>query len=116
MENGFDRPYMVRLMRFLERVDAQAGQVLIRQGEEANDLYFIEQGAVSVYREQEDGKPLRMRTLGLGTSVGELGLYLGTARTASVIADTPAVVYRLTRQAVEAMKNEDPGLAAYFHE
>lgn len=116
VESGFNRAYIQRLLQFLERVVAQAGETLIQQGEQADSLFFIEQGTVSVYSKQKNGEPLRLRTLGLGTSVGELGLYLRTERTASVIADTPAVTYRLTRQSIEAMTAKDPELAAVFHE
>ncbi|UCF25282.1 MAG: hypothetical protein JSV72_07745, partial [Ralstonia sp.] len=54
--------------------------------------------------------------LGLGTSVGELGLYLGTTRTASVIADSPTIAFRLTQAALSEMKEKEPELAATFHE
>ena len=59
---------------------------------------------------------MRLRTLGAGTVVGELGLYLNTARTASVIADMPTSAYRLTREALSRMKAQEPELAAAFHE
>ena len=58
---------------------------------------------------------MRLHTLGLGTSVGELGLYLGTTRTASVIADSPTIAYRLTQAALSEMEEKDPELAAAFH-
>jgi SulP family sulfate permease len=44
-----------------------------------------------------------------------LGLYLGTARTASVIADSPVIAYRLTRTALLEMEQKEPALAAAFH-
>ncbi|MGC9336390.1 MAG: cyclic nucleotide-binding domain-containing protein [Anaerolineae bacterium] len=83
---------------------------------EADDLYFIERGTVSVYLELENDKRVRLHTLGLGTSVGVLGLYLGTTRTASVIADSLTIAYRLTRAALTDMKEKEPELAATFHE
>jgi SulP family sulfate permease len=80
-------------MEFLEKVQIQEGEYLIRQGDEADTLYFIELGEVSVYLELEDGRRVRLQTLGLGTAVGEPGLYLGTTCTASVIADSPTIAY-----------------------
>jgi SulP family sulfate permease len=115
-DSGFEKANTARLMEFLERVNVEGGEYLIRQGDEADDVYFIEQGTVSVYLELENGKRVRLQTLGLGTTVGELGLYLGTTRTASVIADSPAVAYRLTRTALSEMKEQEPELAATFHE
>ncbi len=103
-------------MEFLERVCVEAGDYLMRQGEEADKLYFIELGTVSIYLEMETGERVRLQTLGLGTAVGEPGLYLGTKCTASVIADSPVVAYRLTRAALSEMKEKEPELAATFHE
>ena len=71
---------------------------------------------MSVYLELESGQRVRLQTLGLGTIVGELGLYLDTTRTASVVADSPAIAYRLTRTALSEMKAREPELAADFHE
>jgi SulP family sulfate permease len=115
-DSGFEKTDTARLMEFLDRVNVEVGECLIRQGEEADKLYFIEQGTVSVYLEIERGKRVRLQTLGLGTAVGELGLYLGTTCTASVMADSPATAYRLTRTALSEMKDKEPKLAATFHE
>ncbi len=115
-DSGFEKANTGRLMEFLERVKAEAGECLIRQGEEADNLYFIERGSVAVCLETEGGEQVRLQTLGLGTAVGELGLYLGTATTASVVAESPTVAYRLTRAALSEMKAKEPELAATFHQ
>jgi SulP family sulfate permease len=115
-DSGFEKADTARLMAFLERVEVEQGECLIRQGEEAIKLYFVERGTVSVYVEIEGGERVRLQTLGLGTAVGELALYLGATCAASVIADSPAVVYRLTRASLAEMKAREPELAATFHE
>jgi len=115
-DSGFEKANTARLMEFLERVEVEAGETLIRQGQEADQLYFIERGSVVVCLETEGGERVRLQTLGLGTAVGELGLYLGATTTASVIAESPTVAYRLTRVALARMKDEEPELAATFHE
>lgn len=115
-DSGLGKTDTARLMRFLERVDAKTGEILIQQGDDADRLYFIEHGMVSIYLEVEGDEPVRLQTLGLGTAVGELGMYLGTTSTASVITDSPTTAYRLTRKALAVMKEEEPELAATFHE
>ena len=114
-DSGFKKTDTARLKEFLERVSVKEGEYLIRQGEEADRLYFIEQGMVSIYLELP-GKRVRLQTLGLGTAVGELDLYLGKTCTASVIAESPAITYRLTRTALLEMRQKEPALAAAFHE
>ena len=115
-DSGFSKADTARLREFLERVDPDEGEYLMRQGEEADKLYFIERGTVSVCLQLGNGERVRLQTLGLGTAVGEPGLYLGTKCTASVIADSPTIAYRLTRAALAEMKAKEPELAATFHE
>ena len=115
-DSGFERANTKRLMNYLERVTFKEGEYLIHQGDEADRLYFIEMGAVSIYLELGNQKQMRLQTLGLGTAVGESGLYMGTICATSVIADMPVTAYRLTRAALSEMKQKEPELAATFHE
>jgi SulP family sulfate permease len=115
-QNGFEPTNTARLIAFLEQEQVGEGEYLIRQGDETNALYFIEQGEASIYLELEEGKQVRLRTLGPGTVVGELALYLDKTRTASVIADLPTTAYRLTRSALSQMREAEPELAVAFHE
>jgi SulP family sulfate permease len=51
-----------------------------------------------------------------GTTVGEMGLYMGTPRTADVVATRSTIVYRLSAEALETMRRQDPEVAALLHE
>jgi SulP family sulfate permease len=115
-DSGFEKANTARLMKFLEPVKVEPGEYLIRQGEDADKLYFIVLGSVSIYLEMGNGTRVRLQTLGLGTAVGEPGLYLGAPCTASAIADSPVSAYRLTRDKLTEMIEKDPRLAATFHE
>jgi SulP family sulfate permease len=115
-QSGFKKTDASRLMKFLEMAQFEKGDTLIRQGDKAEDLYFIESGSVSVYLGLEDDKRIRLQTMGMGTIVGELGLYLGSTRSASVIADAPTVAYRLTQKSLLEMKRKEAKLATAFHE
>lgn len=115
-DRGFGEADTQHLMSYLERVDFKTGETLIHQGEEADKLFFIEMGNVSIYLEVENQGRIRLRTIGLGTAIGEVGLYTGTKRTASAIADSPVIAYCLTRETLSRMKEKTPELAAAFHE
>lgn len=114
-DSGFEKSDTKRLLNYLERVDFKEGETLIHQGDEADRMYFIEMGTVSIYLELENEK-VRLQTLDLGTAIGEPGLYTGARCAASAIADSPVTAYRLTRAALTEMKQKEPELAATFHE
>lgn len=101
-----------RLLRGMERLEVQAGEVLIRQGDESARLFLIESGQVTAQLENEGEEPVRLETMTGGRLVGEVGFYLGTRRTASVVVDEPGVVYALSRPALEALQQSDPQAAS----
>jgi SulP family sulfate permease len=113
---GFKKDETERLKTYLEQMQFKPGEYLMRQGEQSHDLYFIEIGQVSIKLELETGRALRIQTLGMGTIVGEVGLYLDAQRSASVIADENTIAYRLTQQSREEMKTKDPLLMIAFNE
>lgn len=113
---GFSKEHTARLQPYLEEIHLKQGDYLTRQGEPSEDLFFIEIGQVSVYLELAEERRVRVQTPSMGTFVGELGFYLEAPRTASVIADVGIIAYRLTRQAMETIKANDPDLAIAFNE
>jgi sulfate permease, SulP family len=104
-----------KLMEYLEPLEVEAGQELIRQGDSSDDLYFLETGRLTAQLMSPDGEAVRIQTMGPGTVVGEVSLYGGTARTASVVSDTPSKLHRLTRASLETMERRDPELASALH-
>ena len=115
-DSGFKKADTARLLPYLERLTIQPGEYLLRQGDEADKLYFVEMGTVSVYLEVSGSERVRLQTLGLGTAVGEPGLYLNTVCATSAIADSRVTAYRLSRAVLAEMKAKEPELAATFHE
>jgi SulP family sulfate permease len=103
------------LLPYLERLEVPVSTHLIRQSEKSESLYFIESGRVTARLELEDGRTLRLRTMGPGTVVGEVGLFLRGLRAASVVTDQPCTVYRLSVDSLERMSHENPNLALAFH-
>jgi SulP family sulfate permease len=91
------------------------GEYLVRQGEDAEKLYFLESGQVTAWLAMPDGRRLRLRTMSAGNILGEIGWYLDISRSASVIADRDSVVLSLTHASLERMEREAPGLAMVFH-
>jgi SulP family sulfate permease len=113
---GFDMPRARKFMGYLERQDRKAGEYLIYQGEDASDLYFIELGQVTIFVEGLNEQRVRLRTMGIGTIVGEISFFLEEKRTASVIVDIRSFIYRLSRESLERMTEEDNELATFFNE
>jgi hypothetical protein len=82
-----------RLAKAMEPFRADAGSVVITQGEEGDRFYVIESGEVEV---QEDGRFARRQ--GPGDHFGEIALLRDVPRTATVTASSPVQALTLPRK------------------
>jgi MFS family permease len=90
------RPVLERLagVRHEERV--VAGTTIVHVGDDPDDLYVIRAGTFDVLRSDDvDAADCRVTELGPGDVFGEIGLIRRIPRTASVVATSDAVVWRI---------------------
>lgn len=106
---------LARLLDYLEEIEIAAGEYLVRQGERADALYIIETGKVSVEVDFHEAEPLRLRTIGAGNVIGEVGFYQRGVRSANVRALELTTGYRILFDALERMEAQDPSLAIALH-
>jgi SulP family sulfate permease len=106
---------MSRIAPYLERHELKVGEALFRQGEPPDSVEILASGCVAITIKDEQGRPIRLRRMMGYTVVGEMGFYRQVPRTATVIAEEPSVVYRLTREAFDRMQTQDPTAASVFH-
>jgi SulP family sulfate permease len=104
-----------KLIPFLQRREYRAGEYLIREGDAPDYIYFIHSGQVTAQLESNSREPIRLETMRSGRSVGEIAFYLGTRRTASVVADQDSVVYSLSIDDLKNMESNAPEIANIFH-
>jgi hypothetical protein len=83
------------------------GQMIIRQGETGDCAYFIQSGEVEILQ-HDDGKDVRLNTLGKGDYFGEMALLSGQKRSASARATAPTEVAVLGRANFLAMLRTIP--------
>lgn len=103
------------LLQYLTRIELAPGTKIVQQNTVADNLFFLESGRLSTYKEIENRPPIRLQTMVDNTIVGEIGFYLGELRTATVIADKPSIVYCLTLDALAKMEREHPLVAIALH-
>jgi sulfate permease, SulP family len=99
----------------MERVAVSEGTVLLRQHEPAGDIYVLTEGRLAVETTTPEGTRVRLRTLRPGVVVGEIALYTGAPRTADVVAASPCVVLRCSREQIARLEADDPAVAVVLH-
>jgi rhodanese-related sulfurtransferase len=96
-----------RVFERMERVDATANELIIRQGDPGGYYYVIEEGYCDVSREPTGGgREIHLSELGPGDGFGEEALVSGTLRNASVTMRSNGVLMRLDKESfVELIRN-----------
>ena len=78
-------------------ISVPAGTVIIAEGDPADAFYVLTGGQVGVSAVGEAGAaPVQLRTLGPGSYLGEIGLLGGVPRTATVTAQAPSTLLRVS--------------------
>jgi CRP/FNR family cyclic AMP-dependent transcriptional regulator len=77
----------------------QKDEVIVAQQQPGDSLYLIANGKVKVSLSGEKGREIILSVLGPGEFFGEMSLLDGEPRSASVIAQSPAELYILSREA-----------------
>lgn len=96
-----DQEKVSRLLRVMVKIDCAEGDTLFRQGDPDTGFFVLESGYMSANIDTGRGYSHRVKKFSPGSVIGELSSYTfdGT-RTASVVADTPAVLYYLNPESL----------------
>ncbi len=86
-------------------------RVIIRQGDDTNNMFILLQGQMRVFVEDDQGKQLTVRILKSGDSFGEVALIGDFARTASVETMNDCEVAAFTRGNYLAFLRDYPEIA-----
>ena len=100
--------------RFLEHCHQKAyaaKQLIIKEGDPSNDLYYIVTGSVTVMIEDSKGNEIVLAYLNAGEFFGEIGLFSeGGNRTAFVRAKTKSEIAKISYEKLKSLHSIFPEL------
>jgi CRP-like cAMP-binding protein len=106
---GRDEADLAQLARVMRRRTVREGEILWRQGDDAREMLFIVEGAVSASLRVPGGRTVEIGRAGPGDVVGEIGLLDGDGHTISVRVTETATVLALGRMDFAALlARQDP--------
>lgn len=73
------------------------GEVVIKQGDDGNEMYIVERGTLNCSKFVEDGSEMQLRTYNEGESFGELSLLYNVPRAANIKAASECVLWLIDR-------------------
>jgi glutaminase len=99
----------------VEVLHVPAGDVVFREGDHADAIYFVLSGLVSVRLPlAEVGRERRLATLGAGVAVGEMAFLDEGRRSADVVAERDTVLARLSIDDLHRIGDLAPRVTATF--
>lgn len=105
-------PDALRLLEAASRIRCYPrGQVLCSEGDPGEELVLLEAGHVKVSRFSRSGQETVLDEVGAPTAFGELALFDGAPRSASVTAMSDVKVRYLARRKVVGLVERDPAVA-----
>ena len=96
------------IMQLLRAQLVEAGQVIVREGDDAHSMYFIAAGEVEVVLKKERPR------LGVGQFFGEVAVLRRTRRSATVTALSRTSLLVLAAQDLHALMQRDPRIAEHI--
>ena len=92
-----------------------AGEYLFREGDKGESLYFVGSGTVVVVLKIPRQVERILRKYKAGAILGEMAIYTGENRTASVRIESDARLFRLDKEKLEEMSRRFPASTAALH-
>ncbi|MFN5698867.1 MAG: cyclic nucleotide-binding domain-containing protein, partial [Cyanobacteriota bacterium] len=93
-----------------------AGEAIVEEGAPGRSLYQLIRGRVEVLKQGQSGRKLHVAELGAGEVFGEMTLFQGLPRSATVRALEETRLLRLDRAGVAELLGRDPALLERFAE
>jgi len=94
--------------------DYQKGQIVYRQGDPADSVFFIQSGKIKKTVVSEQGKEAVVALLEAGDFFGEGSLAGETLRLATVSALTKCIITRVSKADITRVIHEEPAFAELF--
>ncbi len=92
------------------------GQVLFRQGEPGEEMFLVRDGGIVVSKPVTGSVEQVLARFGRGDFFGEMSLFDGSPRSATISAESDATLLVLDRENLEQLTDTNPrAAAAFFH-
>jgi len=91
------------------KVSYSANEQIFQEGDEADCMYFVDSGQVTLYIDKFNTK-VQIRCAGQGDWFGELAVYNGSRRTAAAIATEDSALVRVSSHSFHTMLADEPGI------
>ena len=99
------------LSSLLREVSFKEGELLFEEGTVADEVFFIREGKVGLYRRDNFGNLTKVAEVHGGTPLGECAFFLRAPHSLRALAERNVQAFSLSREGYEVIKEEHPEIA-----
>jgi len=107
----FDDTMLSLIEPKLEWIEIGGGETLFHQNDIDNTLYFVISGRLKALITDADGRSKVIGEIVRGETVGEMAVFTGSPRSATIVAIRDSLLVRLSKQTFEEVIAAYPGVA-----
>ena len=108
--DGFSPEELVAVMRGLELVSFEAGDVIVAEGAAGDSMFILTTGRVKAYVKSPKGKSMKVQEFEEGDFFGEIAVLTGKPRTATLTAAVDCECLELSRANLDEITKTHPGV------
>jgi hypothetical protein len=108
--DGFSPEELAAVMRGLELVSFEAGDVVVAEGAPGDSMFILTSGRVKAYVKTPKGKSMKVQEFEEGDFFGEIAVLTGKPRTATLTAAVDCECLELSRAALDEITKTHPGV------
>lgn len=95
----------------LDTIVVKAGETIFKVNDPGDSLFVVRTGEVEIFFKNDTGERIVLEVAGRGDFFGELALFDGGPRSASVVATEDSEIFRLSHSHLEEFIHAQPGAA-----
>lgn len=108
--DGFSAEELVAVMRGLELVSFEAGDVIVAEGTPGDSMFILTAGKVKAYVKSPKGRSMKVQEFEEGDFFGEISVLTGKPRTATLTAALDCECLELNRATLDEITKTHPGV------
>lgn len=94
----------------------RVGEKIIKQGDVGSSMFVLKEGLLNVMIKANDKEDIKVGIITPGQFFGEMSLFTGEERSATIVPETDSVILEITKEALKNILNKKPDLINGFGE
>jgi len=111
---GIPEESLAEIQKIVQKQNVPAGEIIFSEGDPGDNFYIIDSGRVKVFKLGEEGVETELSQLGPGKSFGEMALFIGEKRSASISALEETSLSVIARSQFEQILKTNPNISYAF--